>query len=57
MKKPIDIEKIRRFVEHCERCMAMFLRGFFDSEGSVSKNGYITSPTPTTSYCYTFKNF
>jgi intein-encoded DNA endonuclease-like protein len=40
-KKPINIEKIRRFVEHCERCMAMFLRGFFDSEGSVNKHGYI----------------
>ena len=36
--KPIDIEKIRKirpFVEHCERCIAAFLRGFFDSEGSV----------------------
>jgi intein-encoded DNA endonuclease-like protein len=41
-KKPIDIEKIRRFVEHCERCMAMFLRGFFDSEGGVSKHGQIS---------------
>jgi len=41
MKRPIDIKKIRRFVEHCERCMAMFLRGFFDSEGSVNKHGYI----------------
>jgi len=42
MKRPIDIEKIRRFVEHCERCMAMFLRGFFDSEGCVSEYGQIT---------------
>jgi intein-encoded DNA endonuclease-like protein len=42
MKRPIDIEKIRRFVEHCERCMVMFLRGFFDSEGSVNKHGYVT---------------
>jgi len=41
MKRPIDIEKIRRFVEHCERCMAMFLRGFFDSEGYVDKKGQI----------------
>jgi DNA endonuclease related to intein-encoded endonucleases len=41
-KKPINIEKIRRFVEHCERCMAMFLRGFFDSEGCVSEDGCIT---------------
>jgi intein-encoded DNA endonuclease-like protein len=41
MKRPIDIEKILRFVEHCERCMAMFLRGFFDSEGCVSEDGCI----------------
>jgi len=41
MKRPIDVEKIRRFVEHCERCMAMFLRGFFDSEGYVDKKGQI----------------
>jgi intein-encoded DNA endonuclease-like protein len=42
MKRPIDIEKIRRFVEHCKRCMAMFLRGLFDSEGCVDKKGQIT---------------
>ena len=41
-KKPIDIEKIRRYVEHCERCMAMFLRGLFDSEGHVSKGGRVS---------------
>jgi len=39
LKKPIDIEKIRRYVEHCEKCMAAFLRGFFDSEGDVTLNG------------------
>ncbi len=42
LKKPIDIEKIRKYVEHCERCMAMFLRGFFDSEGGVSERGLIS---------------
>lgn len=30
-----DIERIRRFVEHDDACRAAFLRGFFDSEGSV----------------------
>jgi len=39
LKKPIDIEKIRRYVEHCEKCIAAFLRGFFDSEGDVTLNG------------------
>jgi intein-encoded DNA endonuclease-like protein len=43
LKKPIEIEKIRKYVEHCEKCVAMFLRGFFDSEGCVSKSGYITA--------------
>jgi intein-encoded DNA endonuclease-like protein len=39
LKKPIDVERIRRYVEHCEKCMAAFLRGFFDSEGDVTLNG------------------
>jgi intein-encoded DNA endonuclease-like protein len=42
LKKPIDIEKISKYVEHCEKCVVMFLRGFFDSEGSVSEEWYIT---------------
>ncbi|MCX8187842.1 MAG: LAGLIDADG family homing endonuclease [Nitrososphaeria archaeon] len=36
--KPIDIERIRPYVEHCEECMAAFIRGFADAEGSVDKN-------------------
>jgi intein-encoded DNA endonuclease-like protein len=42
LKKPIDIEKIREYIEHCERCMEMFLRGFFDSEGCVGEDGQIS---------------
>ncbi len=38
LQKPIDIERIRPFVEHSEDCIRSFLRGFFDSEGSVDKN-------------------
>ncbi|GBC70912.1 hypothetical protein HRbin02_00685 [Candidatus Calditenuaceae archaeon HR02] len=41
-KKPVDIDRIRPFVEHCERCISMFLRGFCDSEGCVSEDGTIT---------------
>ncbi len=37
LQKPIDFERIGRFVEHCEDCKRGFLRGFFDSEGSVNK--------------------
>jgi intein-encoded DNA endonuclease-like protein len=41
LKKPVDLERLKKYIEHCERCMAAFIRGFADSEGSVSKEGYI----------------
>jgi intein-encoded DNA endonuclease-like protein len=41
LKKPVDLEKLRKYIEHCEKCMAAFLRGFADAEGSVDKNGHI----------------
>jgi intein-encoded DNA endonuclease-like protein len=41
LKKPVDLKRIRKYVEHCPKCVAAFLRGFFDSEGCVHKAGYI----------------
>jgi len=41
LKKPVDLGGLKKYIEHCERCMAAFLRGFADSEGSVNKEGYI----------------
>jgi len=41
LKKPIDIDRIRQYVEHCIRCICASLRGFFDSEGSIDKDGEI----------------
>ncbi len=41
LRKPIDVERIKPFVEHSEECIRSFLRGFFDSEGSVSRGGEI----------------
>jgi intein-encoded DNA endonuclease-like protein len=41
LKKPVDLKKIKKHVEHCPKCAAAFLRGLFDSEGHVDKNGYI----------------
>jgi len=41
LKKPVDLERLKKYIEYCERCMAAFLRGFADSEGSVSEEGYI----------------
>ncbi len=37
LHKPVDLGRLRPFIEHCEECMAAFLRGFADSEGSVDK--------------------
>ena len=42
LRKPVDLDRLKKYIEHCERCMAAFLRGFADSEGSVDKNGNIT---------------
>jgi intein-encoded DNA endonuclease-like protein len=42
LKKPVDLERLRKYIEHCEKCMAAFLRGFADAEGSVDKNGRIS---------------
>jgi intein-encoded DNA endonuclease-like protein len=41
LKKPIDLKRIKKYVEHCKKCTAAFLRGLFDSDGSVNKEGYI----------------
>jgi intein-encoded DNA endonuclease-like protein len=41
LKKPVDLDRLKKYIEHCERCMEAFLRGFVDSEGHVSKSGYI----------------
>jgi intein-encoded DNA endonuclease-like protein len=42
LRKPVDLKRIKKYVEHCKKCTAAFLRGLFDSEGCVSKRGYIT---------------
>jgi intein-encoded DNA endonuclease-like protein len=41
LRRPVDLERLRKYIEHCEKCMAAFLRGFADAEGSVDKNGHI----------------
>ena len=35
--------KLKVFIEHCRDCVAAFIRGFFDSEGSVDLNGHLTA--------------
>ena len=41
MKKPLDIDRLRYYIEYSVETMTAFLRAFFDSEGSVEKNGNI----------------
>jgi intein-encoded DNA endonuclease-like protein len=41
LRKPVDLDRLKKYVEHCERCVAAFIRGFADSEGCVEKSGYI----------------
>jgi len=41
LKKPVDLDRLKKYIEHCERCTAAFIRGFADSEGCVKKEGYI----------------
>jgi len=35
-------EALKPWIEHCSSCVSMFLRGFFDSEGSVQDGGHVT---------------
>ncbi|GBC69721.1 hypothetical protein HRbin01_01424 [archaeon HR01] len=41
LRKPLEMDRLRPFIEHCRGCMAAFLRGFSDSEGSVTTDGRI----------------
>ncbi len=41
LRKPLDLDRLKKYIEHCGNCVGAFLRGFFDSEGSVNKSGYI----------------
>lgn len=36
-------ENLKPYIEHCDYCVAAFLRGFFDSEGCVSLSGSISA--------------
>jgi intein-encoded DNA endonuclease-like protein len=41
LRKPIGLDRLKKYVEHSERCVVAFLRGFADSEGCANKRGYI----------------
>jgi intein-encoded DNA endonuclease-like protein len=41
LNRPLD--EFRPFIEYNAKCVSAFLRGFFDSEGSVAKDGDVTA--------------
>jgi intein-encoded DNA endonuclease-like protein len=41
LRKPVDLHRLKKYIEHCEKCVAAFIRGFADSEGCANKRGYI----------------
>jgi intein-encoded DNA endonuclease-like protein len=41
LKKPVDLKRIRKHIEHCPKCVAAFLRGLFDAEACIGNNGHI----------------
>jgi intein-encoded DNA endonuclease-like protein len=41
LNKPVVLDRLKPYVEHCKRCVATFLRGLVDSEGHVNKRGQI----------------
>ncbi len=41
LKKPIELDRLKPYIEHSRKCMAAFIRGFVDAEGCVAKDGFI----------------
>jgi len=57
LRKPVDLKRIRKYVEHCKKCIAAFLRDS-STRTDVSARGvtYI-STIPTMRYSFTPKDF
>jgi intein-encoded DNA endonuclease-like protein len=50
LRKPVDLDRLKKYIEHCEKCVAAFIRGFADSEGCANKRGYIFILNTTRDY-------
>jgi len=46
LKRPVDLERIRPYLEHCRECIAAFLRGLADAEGSADRYVYTIHSNP-----------
>jgi len=42
LKKPVDLDRLKSYIEHCEKCTVAFLKGFLDAEGSVHIDGVVS---------------
>jgi len=54
LKKPVDLERLKKYIEHCERCVAAFIRSFADSEGCANQgvHKYLQKNPPKTTHIY-----
>jgi intein-encoded DNA endonuclease-like protein len=41
LRKPVDLKRLKKYIEHCDMCKKMFLQGFIDSEGCIDEKGRI----------------
>jgi len=50
LRKPVDLDRLKKYIEHCERCVAAFLMDFADSEGCANQrvHKYLQNPPKTT---------
>ena len=57
LRKPVDPHRLKKYIEHCEKCVAAFIRGFADSEGCANKRGYIFILNTTRDYSHMLRSF
>jgi len=41
LKKPVELDRLKKYIAHYRECTAAFIRGFADSEGSIGNRGDI----------------
>jgi intein-encoded DNA endonuclease-like protein len=52
LKKPVDLEKLKKYIEHCDRCVAAFIRASQTQKGTLINAVTYVSSTPTRDYSH-----
>ena len=54
LRKPVDLDRLKKYIERCERCVAAFIRSFADSEGCANQgvHKYLQKNPPKTTHIY-----